>query len=188
VLAPRSRADPSRHAVCIEESHMDTIERSAGELGAMLASIDARLSRIEGAVASATALVDQVPMAIATAADVFDDHAARLGDVEQRLSALGDVLERMTRPATLASLKQLIESGMLEPRALQALGRIASALIAVSDDEPARVGAFGALRAFRDADVQRALGFLLRVAKSFGGALADEAASDKRLPAHTREP
>lgn len=218
---------------------MNPIEMPPVDLAGALARIEARLMRIEGALEPAATIADKLPALIATAVDTIDDQAARLGDVEQRVGALTDVLERLTRPATLASLKRLVdmaeqapqllavatdvfdetmseaaaqglelsqvvdelkrlvfgllrlttsselksalESGMLAPRALGTLGKVAGALVEVSDEPPARVGALGALRALRDRDVQRALGFLLQVAQSFGRALAEDTATTKQL-------
>lgn len=206
------------------------------DLAATLARIEARLERLERGLAPITALADQVPAITATVGDIVDERAAQLGDVEGRVQALGDLLERLTRPSTLASLRRVVDvaesapalvatftdvmdelmqeaatdgldlthlvddgkrlllgllrlttspelralmsSGMLDPRALTTLGSVARTVVEANETEPPRVGMFGAVRALGNEDVQRALGFLLRVAGGFGRSLRRE---DKRL-------
>ncbi|MBC7172697.1 MAG: DUF1641 domain-containing protein [Polyangiaceae bacterium] len=204
----------------------------AADLAATLERIEARLERLERTLAPMAELTAQGPALAATVGDILDEQAARLGDVERRAQSLGDTLERLTRPQTLASLRQvidiaenapnlvatvtdimdetmaeaerqgldlthivddskrllfgllkvttspelraLISSGMLDPRALESLGTVATTLIDANETEPPRVGMLGAMRALSDADTQRALGFLLRVARGFGRTLKRE--------------
>lgn len=206
------------------------------DLAATLARIDARLERLERSLAPLSALAEHAPSLVATVGDIVDEHAAKLGDVEERAKALGDLLERLTRPQTLASLRRVVDvaesaphlvataadvfdelmleasregldlthlvgdtkrllmgllrlttspelralmaSGMLDPRALTTLGSVARTVVEANETEPPRVGMFGAVRALGSEDVQRALGFLLRVAGGFGRSLRRE---DKRL-------
>lgn len=206
------------------------------EVMAALARLDARLERLERALAPIAELAGQGPAMAATVGDILDEQAARLGDVEDRVRGLGDVLERVTRPGTLATirriadvadsapnlvatftdvldelmdeasrdgldlthlvddakrlllgllrlttspeLKALMASGMLDPRALTTLGMVARTVVEANESEPPRVGMFGAVRALGHHDVQRAVGFLLRIAQGFGQSLARE---DKRL-------
>jgi hypothetical protein len=78
--------------------------------------------------------------------------------------------EVSTAPRAVAALASLVESRLLEPSALAVVSQLAAAL---ADPGPARpVGMWGALKALRDPDVQRALGFLLAVARQFGKNLA----------------
>lgn len=205
---------------------------SDADAAATLARIEARLERLERAIAPVAELGSRSSAAIATATDILDDHAARLGDVEARVQSAVDVLERLTRPQTLASLRQLVDiaesapklvavmtdvidetmaeaaeeglelhrivgdakrlamgllrlttskelealtsSGMLDPRALRLLGLVARATAEADADEPPRVGMLGTVRALADADVQRSVGFLLRILGGLGRSLARE--------------
>ncbi|HJL00942.1 MAG TPA: DUF1641 domain-containing protein [Polyangiaceae bacterium LLY-WYZ-15_(1-7)] len=206
------------------------------DLHTTLRRIDERLARLEAALEPVAELTAQAPALVATAGDIADEWASDLGDVDERVRALGDVLERLTRPQTLASLRKvvdlaesapdliatlgdvldetmaeaaeqglelthlvddakrltigllklttspelraLLDSGMLDPKALMTLGAAARSVANASDVEPPKVGLFGAMRALRDGDVQRAVGFVLKVAGGFGQSLRR---TDKRL-------
>lgn len=214
----------------------------SGGLEEVLARIDARLARLEEAMAPVAELGREAPKMLATVTDVVDDKAAQLGDVEHRLTALSDVVERLSRPQTLASLRKLVDiaenapgllatftdvvdelmaeagedglelaqvvedskrllfgllklttspelrglldSGMLDPRALESLGQVAHALVQVREGAVPRVGLFGTVRALGRGDVQRAVGFLLEVAGSFGRTLEGAASGGepRKLP------
>ncbi len=201
----------------------------AADLAATLERIEARLDRLERALAPVAELTAKGPALAATVGDILDEQAVRLGDFERRVQSLGDTLERLTRPQTMTSLRQVIDlaenapnlvatmtdimdelmaeaekqgldlthivddggrlligllklttsaelraltsSGMLDPRALESLGTVAKTLIEANETEPPRVGMLGAIRALSDSDTQRALGFLLRVARGFGRTL-----------------
>lgn len=226
-----------------QEASLTKSSRAAPpDLAEMLLRIDARLERLERALGPALALAEQVPQLVATLTDVVDEKAARLGDLEPRLQALGEIAEHLSRPSTLATLRKVVEiaenapalvatmtdimdevmadaaknglelsqviddikrlsfgllklmtsaelralmdSGVLDPRALTALGHVATALTMSGESPPPRVGALGALRALGNQDVQRALGFVLRVAENLGRNLASDAAvaPAKQLP------
>ena len=214
------------------------VGNASSDLAAVLARLDARLERLERGLAPITTFAEQAPALAATVGDIVDERAAQLGDVEERVGALVDLVERLTRPQTLASLRKVVDvvesapslvataadvfdelmseaanegldlthlvddskrlamgllrlttspelralmsSGMLDPRALITLGSVARTVVEANASEPPRVGMFGAVRALAHEDVQRALGFLLRVAGGFGRSLRRE---DKRLGA-----
>ncbi len=204
----------------------------AGTIQSSLHDIEARLERLERALQPLEGLAHQAPAMVATVGDITDEWAKRLGDMEARVSALTQLVERLTRPQTIQTLghlvdlaedapnlvatmgdvldetmadaaaqglelthvaddakrllfgllklttskelRALLDSGMLDPKALQTLGMAAQAVAAASDHEPPKVGMFGALKALRGDDTQRALGFLLDVAVGFGRALKRE--------------
>ena len=152
---------------------------------ASLRAIEALVERL-GTVESALRLADQVPGAVATITDIVDGLAARLAadgvDVDARVQTAVRLLERLTAPRTSAALETLLDSGMLDERALGALARLAEALGAAGETAPPSVGAWGAFRALGDPDIQRALGFLLTIAKGLGRALAAPLSSPKQLP------
>ena len=192
----------------------------------LLARIDARLERIEARLAKLDPLLDAAPGLVAMAGDTFDELAHELGDLDQRLRASLRLLERMTRPETLAQLEaglelldaapgliamlgdsfdelaaqaaarglpiervvpelgraletalrlltheqvqQLLESDLLLPGAIEALGTAARSLAVSQRVASPSLGLFGALSAMREPEVQRALGFAVDVARRFG--------------------
>jgi len=196
----------------------------------LLARIDARLARLEKVVEP----LGELPAAVATAADILDEEALALGDVDARVRGTLDLVERLSRPATLETLRklvdvveqapdmlatgadifdeimeeagreglnlpnlvedvkglvmmllrvaprvhQLLDSGMLDERTIRTLGGVGKAVAEANEVEPPRVGLFGAMRAMRDSDIKRAVGFALRVGVGFGKTLKRES---KRL-------
>lgn len=212
-------------------SASSTPSPGGAELSAVLARIDARIANLERVLAPAGELSANASNALATLIDAIDEKAAKLGDLEGRLAAVGDVIERLSRPRTMGSLRNvvdlaenapglvatfvdvvdeamaeagaqglelaqvvdnarrlllgllrlttspelraLLDSGMLDPRALESLGQVASALVRARQGAAAPVGMLGALRALGNPDVQRALGLVLQVAANFGRALGE---------------
>ena len=110
--------------------------------------------------------------------------AARGIDVDKHGRAALTALERLTSPAAIAMLRDvldhteelhnLLRSGVLDPSALRIVGDVGAALAEISKSEPFSAGAWDALRATRDPDVKRALGFVLALAKRFGSSLGAE--------------
>lgn len=80
-----------------------------GRDGDALARIEARLERIESMLGRVERLADQVPGAAAMAGDLFDEWAASDGHVDERLRALTQLLDRITRPEVLHALTVLVE-------------------------------------------------------------------------------
>lgn len=152
----------------------------AGALAPVLAAlerIEHRLCRLERAaetLAPVSGLAETLPGTVALLADTFDGVAARLGeagvDLDERMRSVVRALEVATAPRAVAGLASLVESKLLEPTALAAVSQLAAALAHPGEAPP--VGLWGAMRALGDADVQRALGFLLAVGRQFGKNLA----------------
>lgn len=123
-------------------------------------------------------LAEAAPQIVATLGDVFDETMSEAADQGLELTRLADDSKRLAigllKLTTSPELRALLDSGMLDPRALYTLGSAARAVADANEVEPPRVGLLGAMRALRDQDTQRALGFVLRVAESFGRALRRE--------------
>lgn len=161
---------------------------------AALERIEARLAAVErvaATIAPAAALTATLPGAVAMLADTFDGVAARLGDagvdLDHRMRCVAKAVEVSTAPRAVNGLASLVESKLLEPSALAVVSQLASALAAPGETTP--VGVWGAMRALRDPAVQRALGFLLAVARQFGKNLEDgdvEACRDRLDAAQTK--
>lgn len=130
-------------------------------------------------------LAESGPAMIGSIVDTADSLAERahaMGiDIDDRLHVLARVLERLTAPEALAaveallakvdSLKAVLASGILDPRALATVATAGDALAKAANDPATPMGLFTALRAAGDPEVKRALGFLVRFAHAFGADL-----------------
>ncbi len=123
-----------------------------------------------------TALAEDAPAAIATVVDILDAEYARAAekgyDPEQTLRQTFGALSRLGELFRTDEFEALLDSGVLDPQALQVVGSLGSALVdtqkeASAGETPAQ-GFFGLLGALRDPDVKRAVGFITTFAKKFG--------------------
>jgi uncharacterized protein YjgD (DUF1641 family) len=123
-----------------------------------------------------SALAEEAPDAIATVVDILDAEyakaAARGYDPEQILRQAFSSLSRLGELFQSDEFEALLDSGVLDPEALQAVGSLGSALVesqkeAQKGEIPKR-GLFGLFGALRDPDVQHAVGFITTFAKKFG--------------------
>jgi len=144
---------------------------------AALERIELRLAAVErvaATLAPTAGLASTLPGAVAMLADTFDGIALQLGaagvDLDARMRSVVRALEVSTAPRAVDALASLVTSRLLDPSALAVVSQLAAALAEPTTVRP--VGAWGALKALRDPDVQRALGFLLGVARQFGQNLA----------------
>jgi uncharacterized protein YjgD (DUF1641 family) len=137
-------------------------------------------------VAQSLELADQLPGIAAGVVDTLDGIAASLDArgirIDERAGLLLTAAEKLTDPAIIGLLQKvlersddlgrlvdtLLESGIFEEHAVRVVGISGQALADTKLAQPAPVGAFGALRAMGEPEVQRALGFALQFARSFG--------------------
>lgn len=126
---------------------------------------------------------DHGPGFVAMVVDTFDELVARAAaegvSVE---TVVGRTVEAGRSFAMFVQSDQfsaLMESGVLDPRAIEIIGRAGKALADVSELEPAKTGLFGAWRAASDGDVKRTINFVTRVAKRFGQLLRLQLVSDQ---------
>ncbi len=178
---------------------VDSLDDAAARAQASGADLDQRLraaltlvDRLSAPQTVATleralAAAESAPAAVAIATDTLDDLCARAYaagvDVDARGRNLLIALEKLTSPAALAVLTDLLDrvdviggllgSGILDPAPVAIVSRAGAALAESGGEEPRGVGPWGALRALSDPDVQRAVGFGLRFAKRFGSSLAE---------------
>jgi uncharacterized protein YjgD (DUF1641 family) len=123
-----------------------------------------------------TALAEDAPDAIATVVDILDAEYARAAaqgyDPERTLRQAFGALSRLGELFRTDEFEALLDSGVLDPEALQVVGSLGSALVEsqkeASRGETPKRGFFGLLGALRDPDVQRAIGFVTTFAKKFG--------------------
>jgi uncharacterized protein YjgD (DUF1641 family) len=78
-------------------------------IDARLERIDARLAQLDARLAKLDPLLDAAPGLLALAGDSFDEFARELGDLDERLRGLLAVLERASRPETLAKLEAAVD-------------------------------------------------------------------------------
>lgn len=117
------------------------------------------LHTLIGMLPTLSALVRQAPGAIAAMVDTSDELVLRLREA-------GVDIEHLGRRGARA-MKALIDSNVLEDAAIAVISNAAQSLEeSACTARPATL--FGLIRAMGDPDVQRALGFFLAFAKSFG--------------------
>jgi uncharacterized protein YjgD (DUF1641 family) len=145
-----------------------TEPETAAALGAVLDRAE-HLERL-------SALAEDAPDAIATVVDILDAEYAKAAqkgyDPEQILRQAFSSLSRLSELFQSDEFEALLDSGVLDPEALQAVGSLGSALVesqkeAQKGEIPKR-GIFGLFGALRDPDVQHAIGFITTFAKKFG--------------------
>jgi uncharacterized protein YjgD (DUF1641 family) len=131
------------------------------------------------------ALAHSAPKLAATIVDTLDSLAARAAeagiDVDERTRDLLIALERLTSPTAISVLTDLLnradvlrgflDSGLLDPATVSVVSRAGRALAMAASESTPRVGAWGAVRALGDRNVQKAVGFALHFAARLGAAL-----------------
>lgn len=158
---------------------MDVLDEASGALELServtgLAKLVERASRPR-TIAQATLLLEKLetlPEVVATGLDAIDDWAAIQGasglNLEQILAAAREALKGVANLATAPQVRDLLDSGLLSPEALEPLGAVARAMAQTRSGPTPSVGMLGALSALRDPDVQRALGFVITLGRAFG--------------------
>jgi uncharacterized protein YjgD (DUF1641 family) len=89
-------------------------------------------------------------------------------EIERLFESSKNAVLKLAQLATAREVQALLDSGMLDPVALSTLGMTARAVADASEEPAPRVGLLGAMRAAGRPSVQRALGFLIRVAENLG--------------------
>jgi hypothetical protein len=114
------------------------------------------------------AMVGLAEQGSALAATVLDslDEGARQAEangisMEGLRGAVGSASIYLARFIQDGSLETLLQSGVLDKSASEAVGLFGKALGASRQAEPQRAGAFGLLSALKDPDLQRGVGFMV---------------------------
>lgn len=120
----------------------------------------------------AVEMADRAPQFVAMIVDIFDDKISVAAREGLSLEAvLGQLFLAARRFATFVQGEQfqvLLESGVLDIRAVSVIGRAGRAIADVAERAPRKTGIFGAMRAAGDGDVKRTLNFAVRFTKRFG--------------------
>ena len=134
----------------------------------MAAALDKLLSQVEAVELLASA-AEQGPGMAAMVADSVDDFV-RTSDIDFDL-LLDKGLGALLRTINLVESPQfdaLLNSGVLDPAAIEVVGKVGKALADSSTQEIQPMGPMAMLKALNDPDVQRGLGFLVSVGRNFG--------------------
>lgn len=162
---------------------------SAPETVRVLSGLMDRMDEFEQLIA----LADQAPGFIAMMVDIADEWAMRAAeqgtDVETILTMTASAARRLTELVVSTEFQALLDSGVLDPRALGVVGTAGQALVkcqeqCLSRPEPPTTTLFGLLRAVREPEMQRSLAFLANFGRFFGEAMAmhHRTHSQKALP------
>ena len=158
----------------------DTLDDVAHELGNLdervrgLVTLAERVSRPETLerLHLFVELLDSAPAALALAGDTLDELAqeaeARGIPLEQVVPELRRAVGSMLKLLTSTQVKQLLDSDLLLPGAIEALGSAARAMASAARAPSSELGPWRALKAMREPEVQRAVGFAVDVARRFG--------------------
>lgn len=158
----------------------DSFDEFADDLGDLddrlraLVRLAERVSRPEtlAQLHAALDLIDFVPGVLALAGDSVDEFAnemaARGIPLEQIVPELRRAFEAVLQLLTSTQVRQLLDSDLLLPGAIAALGTAARAMAAAAQAPESKLGLFGTLSALREPEVQRAVGFAVDIARRFG--------------------
>jgi hypothetical protein len=109
------------------------------------------------------------------------------------IAAISDSVTRLSAAAVSAApaVEKLLRSPLTDPQTAEVLAQVGAALLegkeaAVADPRRPK-GVFGLMRATKDPDVSRGLGFLIHIARAFGQKLAPEPPNKARAPKHSAE-
>ncbi len=156
---------------------LDDWANQHGDLDERLRTLSELLERITRPEALAplmmvVELTENAKPAVATITDIIDETMARAAadgmEIERLVESSKNAVLKLAQLATAREVQALLDSGMLDPAALSTLGMTARAVADASEEPAPRVGLFGAIRAAGQPSVQRALGFLIRVAENLG--------------------
>jgi hypothetical protein len=125
-------------------------------------------------------LAQQAPAVVAVLMDSFDEavRTANNKGIDVERGVLNGAEAALRFGATMDAekvreLDALLRSGVLAPGTLRIIGELGRALTETAGAPPATPGVLGLLKALRQPDVQRALGFLVTFAERFGRHLRD---------------
>lgn len=158
---------------------LDQLLSHADVLALLVVGLDGLLSRGETISESLAAGVSEM-RAAGTSSGL--PSAGELGTLLQRLVTLTGPLT-----ASLPALEQLLTSDLADPRVIDTASMASRAIVkGTSTSRGTQVGGIWALlRALRDEDVSRALGFVLGIAKALGQELRTAGSASRSVSSDT---
>lgn len=141
--------------------------------------------------------LEQGPGLISMFMDIADDSARSINEgsvkLQDRIDGVTKLLEKVSHPSTIGNLEKLLElseqgpglmsmaidtlddvmknSKSLDPDNLAFIKNVGEALTESVSEPAPKLGIFGLLKALRDPDRQKALGFLMNILKKLGNKL-----------------
>ncbi|GAB5550270.1 MAG: DUF1641 domain-containing protein [Sandaracinaceae bacterium] len=169
---------------------VDIVDERAGALRDRGVDVQARLGRAAAllerltddktmdGLEAALAFADELPGLASMAVDIVDEQAGALRDegIDPALALANGArtalqFASLVGPREIHALQTLLASEALAPEAVAVVSAAAQSLVECQGHERGRTGPVGLFKALRDPDVQRALDFLIGVARRFGAAL-----------------
>ena len=115
---------------------------------------------------------ERVPDTLAVIVDSFDElckNTERSGiDFGLIMKQGKDAAAKLNELLKSDELKSLMNSGILNPKAVHIVAQAGCALAECKEDHPGKIGILGLIKALGNCDVQCALGFLITFSKRFG--------------------
>ena len=140
-------------------------------------------------------LARDLPGMMAAGVDVLDVEAGRLRDegidpMEALTNGARAAMEFgvAVGPREVRSLKSLLASDALAPEAIEVVSSAANALVATRSRGCKPLGPLSLLGALRDPQIQKALGFLVEVGRSFGASMEKPPAVPALVPELPTDP
>ena len=148
----------------------------------MLSALIDRMDRLEALITMA----DQLPGMMAMFVDTMDELARQAADngvdLDQIITHGLPALIKFIGLVSSDSFDALLDSGVFDPRAVGVVGAAGEALVKCESEvraapDAVKVGPMGMVRAMKDPDVQRALGFLVTFGRHFGNGVGKNGAN-----------
>lgn len=115
---------------------------------------------------------EKIPDTLAVVVDSFDElyrSAERSGIDFELIAKQGkDAAAQLNELLKSDELKALMNSGILNPKAVNIVAQAGCALAECKEDRPKKLGIIGLIKALGNCDLQCALGFLISFSKRFG--------------------
>lgn len=157
-------------------SSLTQILDHADMLATMVVAVDGLLRRAEVISDSLSSGVAEIRDAVAGPAGSAPWSGIDVAAVSQNATRLSSALV-----AGLPAVERVLRSPLADPKTADLLANMGEALLqgqqAAAADRHAPRGVFALLRAARDPDVSRGLGFMIQIARAFGRQLATSPAS-----------
>ena len=158
----------------LDESELDlaTLSREGIEL-LELAAKPENLALARKALLLVGRLDGSAEVVLDLAGETLTDIQAPEFHFEERARTGLAMLVELSDPDTLAAIRELTRSGMMDPAVLELLARVGAALQRTTAEEPGPIGMFSALGALRSEPTLRSMGFALAFSEQLGEALAE---------------
>jgi uncharacterized protein YjgD (DUF1641 family)/post-segregation antitoxin (ccd killing protein) len=115
-------------------------------------------SRSEGLVAMVVDMLDEA----------YRDAARHGYDPESVIRKANGLLKKMSNVLNDGQIDAVLDSGILDPQSISVIAAAGNALVTAKKAPEKRLGLFGMLRAMRDPEMKRTLGFLSEFGSAFG--------------------